>query len=246
MKKTTSIYLLALLSFIIIGILLIRHFRIDKNKYLEVPILAEHKIENDPNEEGLPELVQSQIFLQVVPISISKDLTDWFAFLNLKKMLNFAVNCPANERLLFEFSLNLYAEDGIIEELAFVLASDPKLKLNSSFKIGFISGYDDFGLAESYRLRALVGERMIERLDYAAPILSNEKSSVIDVNLLVTRKNIPIVLAYWLEPINGMVLRNEKISLRSGITVEELMQELRKVGFSKTRVLSVKCIASQM
>lgn len=242
MKKTTSIYLLALLSFIIVGILIIKH-QIDKNKHLDAPTITEHKVDSDPKDQ-LPELVRSQILLQVVPISTSKDLTDWFAFLNLKEMLNFAVNSPSGERLLFEFSLNLYADDGSIKELAFELASDPKLKLNTSFKIGFISGYDDFGLTESYRLRALVGERMIERLDYAAPILSNERSSVIDVNLLVTRKNAPIVLAYWLEPINGIALRNEKISLRSGITVEELIQELRKVGFSKLRVLSVKCITS--
>ncbi len=235
MKKTTSIYLLALLSLVLVGILLIKH-QTDKNHYLEASI---------KENEHWPELVEKQNFLQIVPIAISKDLTDWFAFFDLKKMLSFSVNCPANERLLFEFSLNLHSEDGIIEELAFMLASDPKLKLNTSFKIGFISGYDDLGLAESYRLRALVGERMVDRLDYAAPILSNEKSSVIDAKLFVTRKNVGIVLAYWLEPLNGKVSGGKKVSLRLGITIEELLQELRKTGFSKVRILSVKSISGR-
>ena len=243
MKKTVSLYVLVAISLLLIFTLIVRDAWSKSKKLVreEVP-LTNVPTNKESTSEATPEepTTYNQILLHIAPLPVNKELSDWLAFIDMKKMLNFAVKTPLNERLTVEVSLILYEELDEIEEIVFTLVSDPKLKLDTSFKLAFLQGYDEFSYEQSYQIRGMVSGRMIDRLDYAAPLLVNEKSVVLDTNLIVTTPGVSYVLAYWAEPIEGTVPSVTRLSLQGGVTVKELLSNLRSSGYSRVRALCVK------
>lgn len=249
-KRKTSLYLLLLISFVLLIIIFILRGRdvkkqssltLQDNPYFNST--GEDKTSLKETLEGSlyeDDNIENQVLLQIAPVTISKDLTEWFLFFDMKKMLSYNIKSPSNERLMAEFILELYDKDGVVEELAFVLASDPRLKLDTSFKLAFILGYDDFGQQESYRLRALVSGQMIDRLDYASPVLLNERGVTLDTNLIISKKNYSYVIAYWTE--GGFLNQDSRISLRGGISVDDLLKKLKNAEVERVRVFSVKVL----